>query len=128
MIRMLPISTIIWKEREYRKSPTSTLAWLPQIALAVSRPRRAGFVDDVVVQQRRGVDELDNCGGRNMPLALIATCPRGQQGRQRPQTFAAAVDDVVGDLIHERDVAAQALNNQPIDAGPVLGNQVSERL
>ena len=33
-------STISWKLREYRKSPTSTLAALPQTALAVLRPRR----------------------------------------------------------------------------------------
>src|SRR5690606_30474145 len=33
-------STIIWKLREYRKSPTSTLAALPHTALAVLRPRR----------------------------------------------------------------------------------------
>ena len=39
--RMLPVSTIIWKAREYRKSPTSTLAALPNSALAVWRPRRS---------------------------------------------------------------------------------------
>ncbi len=38
--RMLFTSTIISKAREYRKSPTSTLASLPQIAFAVDRPRR----------------------------------------------------------------------------------------
>src|SRR5690606_39373395 len=35
-----PSSTISWKLREYRKSPTSTLAALPHTALAVLRPRR----------------------------------------------------------------------------------------
>ena len=38
--RMFFTDTIIWNEREYRKSPTSTLAALPNIALAVARPRR----------------------------------------------------------------------------------------
>ena len=33
-------STISWKLREYRKSPTSTLGALPHSALAVRRPRR----------------------------------------------------------------------------------------
>ena len=32
---MLSRRTIIWKAREYRKSPVSTLAALPQTALAV---------------------------------------------------------------------------------------------
>ena len=39
--RMRPTSTISWKAREYRKSPTSTLAALPNSALAVARPRRS---------------------------------------------------------------------------------------
>ena len=39
--RMLSTSTIIWNAREYRKSPTSTLAALPKRSLAVSRPRRS---------------------------------------------------------------------------------------
>lgn len=74
------------------------------------------------------MNEFDDSGGGNMLVAFIAASPGGQQRGQRPQTFASAVDDVVSDLIHERDVATQALNNQPIDACPVLGNQVSERL
>ncbi len=39
--RMSSSSTIIWKAREYRKSPTSTEAALPNAALAVLRPRRS---------------------------------------------------------------------------------------
>jgi hypothetical protein len=41
--RMLPVSTIIWKAREYRKSPTSTLAGLPNTSLAVDG-RGAGWI------------------------------------------------------------------------------------
>ena len=37
---MLLTDTIIWNAREYTKSPTSTLAALPNSALAVWRPRR----------------------------------------------------------------------------------------
>jgi diaminopimelate epimerase len=40
MIRMLLASTIIWKAREYKKSPTSTLAGLPKFSFAVGQPRR----------------------------------------------------------------------------------------
>ena len=40
MTRMSPMRTIIWKAREYRKSPTSTEAALPNAAFAVWRPRR----------------------------------------------------------------------------------------
>ncbi|MNN83293.1 hypothetical protein D3C81_2003190 [compost metagenome] len=41
MMRISPTETIIWKAREYRKSPTSTEAALPNSALAVLRPRRS---------------------------------------------------------------------------------------
>ncbi len=40
MTRMSSASTIIWKARECRKSPTSTLAGLPKFSFAVGRPRR----------------------------------------------------------------------------------------
>ena len=40
MTRISPMSTIIWNAREYRKSPTSTLAWLPNTVFAESLPRR----------------------------------------------------------------------------------------
>ncbi len=40
MMRMESSSTIIWKLREYRKSPTSTLAALPHRVCADCRPRR----------------------------------------------------------------------------------------
>ena len=38
---MLPVSTIIWKERVWRKSPTRTLAGLPNVSLAVALPLRS---------------------------------------------------------------------------------------
>ena len=31
-------------------------------------------------------------------------------------------------LVDQRDIATQALENNPIDAGPVLRDQVSERI
>ena len=55
-----PSSTISSKARLNRKSPTRTVAGLPQMRLAVRLPRRRpGAVDHIVVEQGRGVDELD---------------------------------------------------------------------
>jgi hypothetical protein len=36
------------------------------------------------------------------------------------------VDDVMGNLVDERDVAAEPLEYQSIDAVPVAGDQLSE--
>jgi hypothetical protein len=69
MMRMLLASTIIWKAREYRKSPTSTLAGLPKVSLAVAPAPQDRFVHDVVMQQRGRVDEFDH---RSQVETLVA--------------------------------------------------------
>ena len=85
--RSEPSSTISSNERANRKSPTSTAGLLPHTALAVSRPRRRSLaVDDVVVQQGRGVDEFDGGGERDMPLAADSRTA----GRSRGSASAAA--------------------------------------
>ena len=101
--------TIIWKAREYRKSPTSTLAALPNSALAVllaAAQRR--LVDHVVVQQRGGVDELDD-GGQLVALGPVEAQRLGEQQHQRrPHALAAGADDVVRDLVDQRHLRGQA--------------------
>ena len=54
-----PTSTIILKAWPSRKSPTSTLAWFPQNHARAALPRRIALIDNVIVEQRRGVHELD---------------------------------------------------------------------
>ena len=82
----LPSSTISSNARLNRKSPTSTLAGLPQMRLAVRLPRRgSGAVDDIVVEQGRGVDELDRGGELVVAAAGIA-----EQAARRPESASAA--------------------------------------
>ncbi len=54
-------------------------------------------------------------------LRGAAGAGREQHG-QRPQPFAAVVNDVVRDLIDERDVAAEPANDRAVDVAPVLGD------
>ncbi len=68
--------------------------------------------------------------GRDRPLAASAAGSRGQQHRERAQPLAAVVDDVVRDLIDERNVAAQATDDGAVHVGPILtdrGPQSVER-
>jgi hypothetical protein len=44
---------------------------------------------------------------------------RSEQHDQRPQPFPAMVDDVMGDLIDQRDIAAEAPVNGAVDVFPV---------
>ena len=102
----------------------------PQRIRGLPAAAKVGFVDDVVVQQRRGVDELDDRRGGDMVPAARATRARGEQDCERAQPLAAAADDVVGDLVDERDVAAEATDDRAVHVGPILtdcGPQSVER-
>ena len=54
---------------------------------------------------------------------LAAAGAGGEQHGQRPQPLAAVVDDVVGDLVDQRDVAAQAPHDHAVDVGPVVADE-----
>ena len=43
-----------------------------------------------------------------------------EQHRERPQSLAAVVNDVVRDLVDERDVAPQAADDRAVHVGPIL--------
>ena len=60
-------------------------------------------VDDVVVDQRRGVDEFDDRGIEHGPVALVAGQTRRHQQNGRTHPFAAAVLDIAAHLRDERD-------------------------
>ena len=65
-------------------------------------------IHDVVVQQRCGVNELDDRCRSHMLLAFVAECVCGEQDDDRPEPLAAALHDVLGYLGHECDVGRQA--------------------
>src|SRR5581483_8745338 len=112
--RILRRPTIIWNAREYRKSPTSTLAALPNSAFAVLRPRRS-------------VDELDHGGELVVIAAAVAERPGGEQHQRRPQALAAAADDVLGDRSDQDDVGIEPLPDQRVDRLHVGGDQPLDR-
>ena len=70
-------------------------------------------VDDVVVDERRGVDELDDGGVEDRPIAGVTDEARGHQQDRRPDPLAAAGPDVLPDLRDQRhfrlDVARELL-------------------
>ena len=78
---------------------------------------QVGFVDDIVMQQGRSVDEFDYRRGLVMQHAAIPCRFRGQQHQHRPQALAAAGDDVFGDLIHQHHVGTEATADQPVYFG-----------
>ena len=83
---------------------------LPNTSLAVSRPRRSErAVDHVVMQQRGGVDELDDRRRLRYGAAGVAAGAGREQHQQRAQPLAARMDDVGGHLVDQRHLAVQTV-------------------
>ena len=81
----------------------------------VTAAAHVGAVDDVVVQQRGGMDELDDRGRRDVLAAVVTTRFCCQYDTQRAQSLAAAADDVLRNLVDQHDVAGQALYDGQVD-------------
>src|SRR4029077_12670109 len=79
-----------------------------------------GPVDDVIVQERRGVDELDKRRGLDVRGALRGAGARTQAHEERPQPLAAAGNDVFGDLVHEGHGAFQTRSDGRVDGAQVV--------
>ena len=60
-------------------------------------------VDDVVVHQRRGVDELHDRGVQHRAIAGVAAQAGGHQEDRRPHALAAALLDIAAHLRNQRD-------------------------
>ena len=94
-------------------------------ALAAPHPRS---VDDIVVQQGGGVDELDCSGELVMAVAGVAEQRRGRERQHRPHPLAAAGDQMARKLRDQRDLALHAVEDDGIDAVHVGRNQLDQRV
>src|SRR5262249_18114714 len=84
-------------------------------------------IDDVVVEEGRGVDELDRRREPDRPVAaVIAAEPRRREGQHRSEALAAGSDDVAGELRDEGDRALHALDDARVDALHVLAEEADE--
>ena len=108
MTRCEPTLAIIWKAREYTKSPTSTLAWLPKMLLAVARPRR--FCEPSTTSSCSSVAVCTNSMNTAASMCLSFSMPQarpGEHAQQGAQALAAAADDVLGHLVDQRHRALE---------------------
>ena len=129
MTRCEPTVAIIWKAREYTKSPTSTLAWLPKMLLAVARPRR--FCEPSTTSSCSSVAVCMNSmnTAASMCLSVGDTAgTTGQHAEQGAQALAAAADDVLGHLVHQRNGALEPGADHVVHGAPgraVRGSRIS---
>ena len=91
------------------------------------RRRRAAaeraVVDHVVVQQRRGMDELDAGREVDVALARVAAEPGGAESEHRPQPLAAGGDDVRRKLGNEHHRALHVVENDAVHGAQVIRDQ-----
>ena len=129
MTRCEPTCAIIWNAREYTKSPTSTLAWLPKMLLAVARPRR--FCEPSTTSSCSSVAVCTNSmnAAASMCLSLLdAAGAAGEHAQQRAQALAAAADDVLGDLVDQRHRALEAGADHGVHGRQIGANQGADFL
>ena len=84
------------------------------------------LVDDVVVQQRRGVHEFDRGGELDVAVAAIAGEPRHRQRQHRPQPLAAGRDQVVRHLRDHRHFRSGAGQDGRVDPLHVGGDEIDQ--
>jgi len=85
-----------------------------------------GAINHVIVQQRRGVDELDD-GSKKVGLAVNgASGTGGQQGHGGPQTLAARVNDMTANVIDQRDFGSESVADDIIDMQQIIRDRVQQ--
>ena len=94
-------------------------------ALAAAHPRA---VDNVIVEQSRGMDELDRRGELVVARAGVAEqCGAGER-QHRPHALATAGDQMARELGNQRDLALHALEDDGVDAVHVGGDERHHRV
>ena len=73
------------------------------------------IVDDVVVHQRGGVNELDHRRVQHRARAGVAAQPRAHQQHRRAHALAAALQQVVADLRNDVDLRLDLARKLALD-------------
>jgi hypothetical protein len=84
------------------------------------------FVDDVVMQKRCRVHELDACRQLDVPFALVTKHVGGGERDHRTQPFATGGNQMVGDLGDHLHVGSCLRQDQFVDAVHPAGDQRHE--
>ena len=85
------------------------------------------FVDDVVMQERGGVHELDRGGELDVAVAGVAGEVCHGQRQHRAQALAPGGDQVVGDLRYHGHLGAGSRQDGGVDALHVGGDEPDQR-
>jgi hypothetical protein len=84
-----------------------------------------GAVDDVVMQERGGMDELDDGGCVDVTVAGMAAGAGCQKHQKGAQALAASVYYISSYLVNQRYLAVQTLFDDPIDGLKISSYQTT---
>jgi hypothetical protein len=122
------VAAISWKAREYTKSPTSTLAWLPtDLVGGVAAAARADMSTTSSCSRVAVWMNSMNGGGLDAARAGVAGAA-GEHHQQRAQALAAAANDVLGDLVHQRYAHCESRCGWPRPRPSIGANQGADSL
>ena len=65
------------------------------------------------------MNKFHNRSGMKVVIARITKRSCREQDDERPQAFTAAINNIMGDAVNQRDIALQVLDNLEIYGGPV---------
>ncbi len=123
MMRMSCASTIIWKAREYRKSPTSTLAGLPNVSFAVALPRRSAEPSTTSSCSNVAVWMNSTTAARlNRCWPVYPQCAARQQQKGGAQAIAACAVVVARHLADQWHARIQSQRDGRVDRQHVCCN------
>ena len=111
----------------YRKSPKSTVMWLPHRVCTASRPRRSS--DSSMMSSWTSVAVWMNSITEAYSTARsprVARHARGHQQHRRPDPLAAAVLDVVADRRDQRDLRLDVARELALDLAKIVANRLEQ--
>ncbi len=117
-------------ERARIKEVTHQHAWrvAPQGIGGGAATAHAGHVDDIVVQQGGGVQELDGGSQQAQVIAFATQCLAAQQHQQRAQALAAGRGNVVADFRYQRYTRRQLFLDDLVNGAEIVRYRAVESL
>ncbi len=98
----------------------------PSRVRAQAAPPGLGPVDDVVVHERGGVDELDDRSVQHTPVTGIAAQARGQEQDGRPYALAPAHLDVLAHLRDQLDARLEVAGELVLHPRQLVTNRLED--
>ena len=123
-----PTSTIIlkaWPEQEVADEHARLVA-PEQTRRGLAAPEIA-LVDHVVMQQRRGMHELDARREPHMAVATVAAELRRGDGEHGPQALAAGIDQMPGKIGDQLDIGTGTIEDDAVDMTHILLDKRKQR-